>query len=176
MKVSIFYACHNMGPCNIWDSLNKNIIFAKDKQKELPEEVCTFCINTIWEETRIEICLSVCWVVEKPVCFAAYFIIIYYFIQHINENKKSRMHGWAWSFILIFLLQATKYCISSCFFGVLWELHQIEDMNEKRALTHDAVDALRSRLHLFMEACKHLLAQSNNPIFREEVSQSISAT
>ncbi|KAG7164936.1 cohesin subunit SA-3-like [Homarus americanus] len=100
-KVSIFYSCHNMGPCNIWDSLYKNISSAVDSSKILPEE-------------------------------------------------------------------ATKYCISSCFFGVMWELHQIEDMAEKRAITHDAVEALRSRLHLFLEACKHLLANSNNPVFREE--------
>lgn len=46
MKVSIFYACHNMGPCNIWDSLNQNIIYVKERQKELPEEVRTFCMNT----------------------------------------------------------------------------------------------------------------------------------
>lgn len=100
-KVSIFYSCHNMGPCNIWDSLYKNIIYAVDNSKVLPEE-------------------------------------------------------------------ATKYCISSCFFGVMWELHQIEDMNEKRAITHDAVEALRMRLNQFLEACKHLLANSNNSVFREE--------
>ncbi|XP_042863250.1 cohesin subunit SA-2-like isoform X2 [Penaeus japonicus] len=98
-KVSIFYSCHNMGPCNIWDSLYKNISYAIDGSKSLPEE-------------------------------------------------------------------ATKYCISSCFFGVMWELHQIE--MDKRTITHDAVEALRTRLHLFLDACKHLLANSNNQVFREE--------
>lgn len=51
----------------------------------------------------------------------------------------------------------------------MWELHQIEDMDKKRAMTNDAVEALRTRLHLFFEACKHLLANSTNPVFREEV-------
>ncbi|XP_068205797.1 cohesin subunit SA-2 isoform X2 [Palaemon carinicauda] len=100
-KVSIFYSCHNMGPCDIWDSLHKNITFALDSNKLLPEEV-------------------------------------------------------------------TKYCISSCFFGVMWELHQIEDMIEKRAATSEIIDALRTRLHMFMDSCKHLLTNSSNSIFREE--------
>ena len=54
----------------------------------------------------------------------------------------------------------------------MWELHQIEDMGEKRAVTSSAIDGLRTRLNLFMDACKHLLTNSVNPIFREEVSQS----
>lgn len=49
----------------------------------------------------------------------------------------------------------------------MWELHQIE--MDKRTITHDAVEALRTRLHLFLDACKHLLANSNNQVFREEV-------
>ena len=50
----------------------------------------------------------------------------------------------------------------------MWELHQIEDMDKKRAMTQDAVEALRTRLQLFFEACKHLLANSSIPVFREE--------
>ena len=52
----------------------------------------------------------------------------------------------------------------------MWELHQIEDMIEKRAVTNEAIEALRSRLHIFMDACKQLLTHSSNSIFREEVS------
>ncbi|MPC97168.1 Cohesin subunit SA-1 [Portunus trituberculatus] len=63
------------------------------------------------------------------------------------------------------LPQATKYCISSCFYGLMWELHQIEDMDKKRAMTQDAVEALRTRLQLFFEACKHLLANSSIPAY-----------
>ncbi|KAB7499233.1 Cohesin subunit SA-1, partial [Armadillidium nasatum] len=100
-KVSIFYSCHNMGSCNVWDSLYKNITYIIDASKPLPEEV-------------------------------------------------------------------TKYSISSCFFGILWELHQVEDLMEKRASTHDAIEALRTRVQLFLDACKNLLANSENSIFREE--------
>ena len=38
-KVSIFYSCHNMGPCNIWDSIYKNITFNVESTKKLPDEV-----------------------------------------------------------------------------------------------------------------------------------------
>ncbi|RXG56416.1 Cohesin subunit SA-2, partial [Armadillidium vulgare] len=100
-KVSIFYSCHNMGSCNVWDSLYKNITYTIDASKPLPEEV-------------------------------------------------------------------TKYSISSCFFGILWELHQVEDLMEKRASTHDAIEALRTRVQLFLDACKNLLANSENSVFREE--------
>jgi cohesin complex subunit SA-1/2 len=39
-KVSIFYACHNMGAWRIFDSLFECIQKAKDGNKIYPDEVC----------------------------------------------------------------------------------------------------------------------------------------
>lgn len=38
-KVAIFYSCHNLGSWNIWSSLFKDVVEAKDGNRTLPEEV-----------------------------------------------------------------------------------------------------------------------------------------
>ncbi|KAJ8679967.1 hypothetical protein QAD02_015754 [Eretmocerus hayati] len=54
-KVAIFYSCHDMNFCNIWDSLFKDI---KDLQYKLPEEAIKYCIsacffNILWSQNQL---------------------------------------------------------------------------------------------------------------------------
>ncbi|XP_047741436.1 cohesin subunit SA-2 isoform X1 [Hyalella azteca] len=58
-KVSIFYSCHNMGVCNLWDCLAVNITRAVAGDKALPEEAAMYCISAsffaiMWELHTLE--------------------------------------------------------------------------------------------------------------------------
>ncbi|XP_063242671.1 cohesin subunit SA-1 isoform X2 [Bacillus rossius redtenbacheri] len=100
-KVSIFSQCHNLGQWNIWESLYRDIVEAKDGSKVLPEE-------------------------------------------------------------------AVKYCISACFFGVLWSLHHLEEVAEGGG--NAAPDAARLKTHLgsFMDTMKEMLLMGPQQVYKEE--------
>lgn len=58
-KVSIFYNCHNLGHWNIWDSIFRDIVEAKDGSKSLPEEAIKYCIaacffSIMWDLRHLE--------------------------------------------------------------------------------------------------------------------------
>nr|CAD7196855.1 unnamed protein product [Timema douglasi] len=58
-KVSIFSQCHNLGHWNIWESIYKDIVEAKDGNKSLPEEAVKYCIcacffGILWDLRHLE--------------------------------------------------------------------------------------------------------------------------
>lgn len=66
---------------------------------------------------------------------------------------------------------AAKFCISAYFFAIMWELQTLEDLQEKKALSDEGVETLKTRLHAFMEACKQLLQDSDSKALKEEVCE-----
>ncbi|XP_046686815.1 cohesin subunit SA-1-like isoform X2 [Homalodisca vitripennis] len=97
-KVAIFYSCHNLGSWNIWSSLFKDVVEAKDGNRTLPEE-------------------------------------------------------------------AVKYCISACYFGILWDLHHLEELAESGA---DACKEVKVKLVQFLETMKEMLTMESNQLYKEE--------
>ena len=69
--------------------------------------------------------------------------------------------------------EAAKFCISAYFFAIMWELHNLEDLVEKKALTDDTAEMLKTRLQSFMEAIKKLLEESDSNALKEEVSLTV---
>lgn len=100
-KVSIFYSCHNIGNWNIWNSIYRDVVEAKEGNKSLPEE-------------------------------------------------------------------AIKYCISACYFGILWDLHHLEELSESGAPGQEAVLEVKNRLHQFMDTMKNLLVNGSSQLYKEE--------
>lgn len=69
----------------------------------------------------------------------------------------------------IFFLQAIKYCISACYFGILWDLHHLEELSESGAPGQEVVLEVKNRLHQFMDTMKDLLVNGNSQLYKEEV-------
>ncbi|XP_034831620.2 cohesin subunit SA-2 isoform X2 [Maniola hyperantus] len=66
--------------------------------------------------------------------------------------------------------QALVYVVRSCFYSVLWSLHELE---ERGAAGEDAVSALRERLHAYAAHCRDIVADGVTPDLREEAYTSI---
>ncbi|XP_066903606.1 cohesin subunit SA-2 [Halyomorpha halys] len=64
--------------------------------------------------------------------------------------------------------EAVKYCISSCYFGVLWDLYHIEELIESGGPTDDKIVNVKSRLEVFMEVMKMMLVQTHSQMYKEE--------
>ncbi|XP_045471555.1 cohesin subunit SA-1 [Harmonia axyridis] len=63
---------------------------------------------------------------------------------------------------------ALKYCISACFYYLLWGLRSLEVMHEGGGLTGSPTQELRSQLDQFIEACQNLIRFSSEPLIKEE--------
>lgn len=66
----------------------------------------------------------------------------------------------------MFDYQAVKYCISACYFGILWDLHHLEELAESGA---DACKEVRQKLSQFMDCMKDMLTLESNQLYKEEV-------
>lgn len=66
-------------------------------------------------------------------------------------------------------LQAVKYCMSACYFAVLWDLHHIEEIMEGGGPTEDIIVEVKSKLSLLMDVMKMMLIQQHSQIYKEEV-------
>ncbi|XP_054277370.1 cohesin subunit SA-2 isoform X2 [Macrosteles quadrilineatus] len=97
-KVAIFYSCHNIGSWNIWSTMFKDVVEAKDGNRTLPEE-------------------------------------------------------------------AVKYCMSACYFGILWDLHHLEELAESGA---DACKEVKQKLTQFFDCMKEMLTMESNQLYKEE--------
>lgn len=64
--------------------------------------------------------------------------------------------------------EAVKYCISSCYFGVLWELYHVEEIIESGGPYEDKIVEVHTRLVKFMDVMKSMLIQSQSQIYKEE--------
>ncbi|RZF44789.1 hypothetical protein LSTR_LSTR000741 [Laodelphax striatellus] len=64
--------------------------------------------------------------------------------------------------------EAIKYCISACFFGILWDLHQLERLAKENAADAATVSEIKQRLTNFMETMKEMLVTSTSQVFKEE--------
>ncbi|XP_039276310.1 LOW QUALITY PROTEIN: cohesin subunit SA-1-like [Nilaparvata lugens] len=64
--------------------------------------------------------------------------------------------------------EAIKYCISACFFGILWDLHQLERLAKENAADANTVSEIKERLTNFMETMKEMLVTSSIQVFKEE--------
>lgn len=66
--------------------------------------------------------------------------------------------------------QAVRYCISTGFFAILWELRHLEEVMENGANGSEQLQQLKSRLHMFMDTMKEILMSGQNQTYMEEVS------
>ncbi|KAL3283155.1 hypothetical protein HHI36_006308 [Cryptolaemus montrouzieri] len=64
--------------------------------------------------------------------------------------------------------EALKYCISACFYYLLWGLRSLEVMHEGGGLTGSGTQELRSQLDQFIEACQNLIRYSSHTMIKEE--------
>lgn len=98
-KVAIFYSCHDMNNCDIWDSLFRDI---KESRYTLPDE-------------------------------------------------------------------AVKYCISSCFFSILWSQNNLMESSDTDARAKEECRKLKSRIDEFMEVMSYLVnTEEDIPIVLKE--------
>ncbi|XP_045766386.1 cohesin subunit SA-2 [Maniola jurtina] len=66
--------------------------------------------------------------------------------------------------------QALVYVVRSCFYSVLWSLHELE---ERGAASEEAVSALRERLYAYTAHCREIVANGVSSDLREEAYTSI---
>ncbi|XP_073982200.1 stromal antigen isoform X1 [Rhodnius prolixus] len=64
--------------------------------------------------------------------------------------------------------EAVKYCMSACYFAVLWDLHHIEEIMEGGGPTEDIIVEVKSKLSLLMDVMKMMLIQQHSQIYKEE--------
>ncbi|KAL1110344.1 hypothetical protein AAG570_007875 [Ranatra chinensis] len=64
--------------------------------------------------------------------------------------------------------EAVKYCISSCYFGVLWDMYHVEELIEGGGPIEDAIVACKSRLVKLMDVMKQMLVQQHSQLYKEE--------
>ncbi|CAB0035744.1 unnamed protein product [Trichogramma brassicae] len=105
-KVAIFYSCHDMNSCEIWDSLFRDI---KESRGRLPDE-------------------------------------------------------------------AMKYCISACFFSILWSQNHLIENAESDNRSEEKCSILKSRLHEFINHMSYFIDNSEDDvsiIIREEAYNTI---
>ncbi|KAJ1523651.1 hypothetical protein ONE63_001493 [Megalurothrips usitatus] len=64
--------------------------------------------------------------------------------------------------------EAIKYCISACYYGILWDLKNIEDRLEAGGTADGEINSLNDRLHQFIDLIKEILQHTDVQSFREE--------
>ncbi|CAH1993260.1 unnamed protein product [Acanthoscelides obtectus] len=64
--------------------------------------------------------------------------------------------------------EAQKYCLSACYYALLWGLRDVEAQNEASTLTHSVVQELASKLGAFMDASQDLIRNSPHAVIKEE--------
>ncbi|XP_075217243.1 stromal antigen isoform X2 [Lycorma delicatula] len=64
--------------------------------------------------------------------------------------------------------EAVKYCISACFFGILWDLHHLEKLAKDGEAEESKVAEVKNRLINFMETMKEMLVTSTSQVYKEE--------
>ncbi|XP_022904358.1 cohesin subunit SA-1 isoform X2 [Onthophagus taurus] len=64
--------------------------------------------------------------------------------------------------------EALKYCLSACFYYLLWALKSLEIIHEGGGLTNQGVQELRENLDTFIEAAQDIIRSSPHQILREE--------
>ena len=69
--------------------------------------------------------------------------------------------------------QAVRYCISACYFAILWDLHHLKKVmeNGENGTEQLLLLLLKTRLHMFMDTMKELLMSGQNQTYVEEVSE-----
>ncbi|XP_044729808.1 cohesin subunit SA-1 [Chrysoperla carnea] len=70
-------------------------------------------------------------------------------------------------------VEAIKYCISSCFYAIMWGLTQVESVLETGGSANEEIDELKERLHNFMNTSLIIMHQSTEQILKEEAYISI---
>ncbi|KAI4493092.1 hypothetical protein M0802_009642 [Mischocyttarus mexicanus] len=74
--------------------------------------------------------------------------------------------------------EAVKYCISACFFAILWGQHHLMEATDSGSRGEDECHQLKERLHSFMASMRHFVSGDNStvrtpPILREEAYNTI---
>ncbi|XP_060516669.1 cohesin subunit SA-1 [Cylas formicarius] len=64
--------------------------------------------------------------------------------------------------------EALKYCLSSCYYYLLWGLKDLESSHEAGGLQHAEVQDLRDKLDEFLEASQTLIKSSPHILIKEE--------
>ncbi|XP_066254838.1 cohesin subunit SA-1 [Euwallacea similis] len=64
--------------------------------------------------------------------------------------------------------EALKYCLSSCYYYLLWALRDLEASQEQASLQHSEVQDLRNKLDEFLEASQTLIRESPHVNIKEE--------
>lgn len=64
--------------------------------------------------------------------------------------------------------EALKYCISSCYYHLLWGLRDLEVQAEGASLTHSGIQNVRDKLDDFIEASQILIRSSPHVVIKEE--------
>ncbi|KAJ8958875.1 hypothetical protein NQ318_019642 [Aromia moschata] len=64
--------------------------------------------------------------------------------------------------------EALKYCLSSCYYYLLWGLRDLEVTAENGSLTHSTIQELRDKLDEFIDASQMLIRSSPHILIKEE--------
>lgn len=67
---------------------------------------------------------------------------------------------------------AIKSAIAACYFGLVWDKHQVVNTTERNS-TADDVQTLHKRLHLYMDVMREVLQHANDASIKEEAFVSI---
>lgn len=66
-------------------------------------------------------------------------------------------------------MQAIKYCIGACYYGILWDLKTIEERLEAGSPVEPELALLKQRLNQFVDLMKQLLQLADVQMYRDEV-------
>lgn len=75
--------------------------------------------------------------------------------------------------------EAIKYCISACYFSILWELHWLSENGDSTSRTNEKCRELKERLQNFMQAVTYFITDDNDglapvaPLLREEAYNTV---
>ncbi|CAG2055041.1 unnamed protein product, partial [Timema podura] len=169
-KVSIFSQCHNLGHWNIWESIYKDIVEAKDGNKSLPEEdaamACALSVvMTCSKRQRRRKWGWVCKVLQNDPYYAHKLLTELTIEDGSGFRNFTRMSPTGFEVIL---QMAVKYCICACFFGILWDLRHLEELMESGSNGTQELASLKHNLNNFMEAMKEMLLLGPSQVYKEE--------
>lgn len=57
-----------------------------------------------------------------------------------------------------------KYCISACFFAILWGQHHLMEAADSGNRGEDECRQLKERLHSFMASMRHFVSSDNGTV------------
>jgi len=88
------------------------------------------------------------------------------------ENVVTAYHAMIEGLELLLPVEAVKYCIDGCFFGLLWDKMNVLE-NEDRDDNAEAIEDLKKNLDQFMDICQKLMLNCQEVMLKEQAYLSV---